>query len=75
MRQILSLSLPQEETKELKKNAKERGFSSVSAYVKYLFELDKDLISEKELLSSVKEARDDYEQGKTIKAKSLIEIL
>lgn len=75
MRQILSLSLPQEETRELKKNAKERGFNSVSAYVKYLFELDKDLISEKELLKSIKESREEYRKGETTKAESLIELL
>ena len=75
MRQILSLSLSQEETKELKKNAKEKGFKSVSAYVKYLFELDKDLISEKELLTSIEDAREEYKQGKTMKAKSLAKII
>ena len=75
MRQIISLSLPQEETKELKKNAKQRGFSSVSAYVKYLFELDKDLILEKELLSSIKDSRKEYERGKALKAESLTELL
>ena len=55
MRQVLSLSLPQQMTKEIKKNAKQRGFASVSGYVKYLFELDKNLISEKELIDSVRE--------------------
>lgn len=75
MRQVLSLSLPPQTTKEIKKNAKERGFASVSGYVKYLFELDKDLISEKELLISVKEARKDYAKGKTVKAKSLTDLL
>ena len=75
MRQIISLSLPQEETKELKKNAKQRGFSSVSAYVKYLFELDKDLILEKELLSSIKDSRKEYEKGTAFQAESLTELL
>ena len=75
MRQVLSLSLPQQTTKEIKRNAKHRGFSSVSSYVKYLFELDKNLISEKELLNSVKEARADYKQGKMIKADSIVNLL
>ena len=75
MRQVLSLSLPEQITKEIKDSSKRRGFSSVSGYVKYLFELDKDLISEKELLSSVKEARAEYKRGKTVKAKSLADLV
>jgi Arc/MetJ-type ribon-helix-helix transcriptional regulator len=75
MRQILSLSLPEQITEEIKKSSKKRGFSSVSSYVKYLFEQDKDLISEKELLDSVDKARKDYKQGKTIKAKSLADLV
>ncbi len=75
MRQILSLSLPENLSEEIKKNAKLRGFDSVSGYIKYLFDLDKDLISDRQLLSSVKEARKEYQQGKTIKAKSLADLL
>jgi Arc/MetJ-type ribon-helix-helix transcriptional regulator len=75
MRQVLSLSLPQETTKEIKKSAKQRGFDSVSGYIKYLFDLDKDLISETELLSSIKSARQEYKEGKAIKAKSLTDLI
>ena len=75
MRQVLSLSLPEQITKEIKVSSKQRGFSSVSGYVKYLFELDKNLISEKELLSSIKEARKEYKQGKIIKARSIADLL
>jgi hypothetical protein len=75
MRQVLSLSLPEQITKEIKISSKRRGFSSVSGYVKYLFELDRNLISEKELLSSVKEARRQYKNGKTVKAKSIADLL
>lgn len=75
MRQVLSLSLPEQVTKELKKNAKQRGFESVSGYVKYLFYLDKDLISEIELLSSVRSARKEYKEGKAVKAKSLAKFI
>ena len=75
MRKVLSLSLPEQITKEIKKSSKQRGFASVSAYIKYLFELDKDLISEQELLSSIKEARQDYQQGKSVKAKSIADLL
>jgi hypothetical protein len=75
MRQVLSLSLPEQITKEIKVCSKQRGFSSVSSYVKYLFNLDRNLISEKELLSSIKEARKEYKQGKTIKASSIADLL
>ena len=75
MRKVLSLSLPLQTTKEIKKSAKQRGFDSVSGYIKYLFELDKDLISETELLSSIKSARKEYKEGKAIKAKSLAELI
>lgn len=75
MRQVLSLSLPEQTTKEIKKNAKQRGFDSVSGYIKYLFELDKNLISEKELLAAVRETRKEYKQGKTVKAKSLADLV
>lgn len=75
MRQVLSLSLPKKTTKEIKKNAKIRGFDSVSGYVKYLFDLDKDLISEKELMNSIKSARDEYKKGKTVKTKSLADLV
>lgn len=75
MRQVLSLSLPQQTTIEIKKSAKQRGFTSVSGYIKYLFDLDQDLISETELLNSIKSARQEYKEGRAIKAKSLIDLV
>ncbi len=75
MRQVLSLSLPLQITKEIKKSATQRGFTSVSGYIKYLFECDKDLISEKELLVDVKQAERDYRNGKCVKANSIAEAL
>ena len=75
MRQVLSLSLPKQTSEELKRSAKQRGFESVSSYVKYLFYLDKDLILETELLSSIKSARKEYKAGGAIKASSLADLL
>lgn len=75
MRQVLSISLPGETVKEIKNRIKVRGFDSVSNYIKFLVEEDDELISEKELLQAVKEARKEYKEGKTIKAKSLAELL
>ncbi len=75
MREILTLSLPQKTKQLIKNRAKNKGFTSVSGYIKYLLSQDDDLISEKELLQSVKQARQDYKQGKTIKAKSIADLL
>ncbi len=75
MRQVLSLSFPEKTTKEVKGLAKRRGFASLSSYIKYLIELDKDLISETELLGSIKEARKEYREGKSVKAKSIAELV
>lgn len=75
MRQVLSLSLPLQITKEIKKSAARRGFASVSSYVKYLFECDKDLISEKELLADARQAARDYKNGKCVRANSITEAL
>lgn len=75
MRKVLSLSLPQQTTKEIKKSAKQKGFDSVSGYIKYLFEADNDVISAKQLLKDVKEAEKDYKAGKCIKANSVAEAL
>jgi len=75
MRQVLSLSLPQHTTKEIKKNAKQKGFVSVSSYIKYLFEADNDVITEEQLLKDVQEAERDYKAGRAIKAGSITEAL
>jgi Arc/MetJ-type ribon-helix-helix transcriptional regulator len=75
MRQILSLSLPQKDSRDIKALSRQRGFNSLSGYIKYLIDLDRELISEKELLKSVNEARKEYKTGKTIKAKSMSELL
>jgi hypothetical protein len=75
MRQVLSLSLSPCAATELKSLAKKRGFASVSGYVQYLLGLEKDLISEKRLLASVRQARKEYKTGRTIKARSLADLL
>lgn len=75
MRQVLSLSLPTTEAHALKTIAKKRGYWSVSAYILNLFEADKNLISETELLKTVKNARQEYRQGKSIKAKSMADLV
>lgn len=75
MREVLSLSLPGATIKLIKNKTVAKGFDSVSAYIKYLLGLDEDLISEQELLASVKQAREEYRAGKTIKADSMADLL
>lgn len=75
MRQVLSLSMPAAEAMHLKRVAKKRGYSSLGSYVKFLFQADRDLISETELLKSVRAARQEYLAGHSVKAKSLADLL
>ena len=75
MRQVLSLSMPTADVRQIKNFAKKRGYSSVSSYVKYLLKVDEDLISETELLKMAREARKEYRAGKSIKAKSLADLV
>ena len=75
MRQVLCLSLPKETTKTVKSLYKKRGFKSVSTYVKYLIELDEELISEDVLLEDIKQARKEYKDGKYVKADSMADFI
>lgn len=75
MRQVLSLSLPDQATKEIKELSKKRGFKSVSGYIKYLVDLDSNLIADTDLLNSVKSARQEYKAGKTITANSMADLV
>jgi hypothetical protein len=74
MREVLTLSLPGNTKNLIKQRAKIRGFASVSEYVKNLFEEDNDLISETELVTTIKEARAEHARGETKELKSLMEI-
>ncbi len=75
MRQVLSMSFPQYFAKEIKKMATKKGFSSVSSYIKQLVEMDKDLISETELLKSIKQAKAEYKAGKSITVNSIADLI
>jgi hypothetical protein len=75
MRQVLSLSFPQQAIKKIKIRTKQRGFPSVSSYLRYLIDLDDNLISDEELLNDVKRADKDYKNDKCIKANSVSEAL
>ncbi|MDD4477197.1 MAG: hypothetical protein PHY40_03505 [Patescibacteria group bacterium] len=75
MRQVVSLSLQSAEARQIKKIAQKRGFGSVSSYVNYLLKADENLISETELLKTVRASRAEYRVGKSIKAKSLADLV
>ncbi|MBI5229918.1 MAG: hypothetical protein HY981_01310 [Candidatus Magasanikbacteria bacterium] len=75
MHQVLSLSLPATEVRQMKHIAGRRGYASVSSYVNFLFQADKELISETELLKAVRSARKEYSRGKSIKARSIADLL
>jgi Arc/MetJ-type ribon-helix-helix transcriptional regulator len=74
MRKVLSISITDTLEKEIKQRTKQRGFSSVSDYIKSLLIVDEDLISEEELLEISKKARKDFKNGNIIKAKSLADL-
>lgn len=75
MRQVLSLSLPATDVRQIKKFAQKRGYQSVSSYMSHLFKADEDLISEMELLKTARAARKEYRTGRSLKAKSLLDLV
>ena len=75
MRQVLSISLPAVTIKSIKSLSKKRGFASVSDYLKRLIDEDKDIISADDLLLIAKEAQKEYEEGRSIKATSMADLL
>lgn len=74
MRSVLSISLPAEKKKEIEERAK-KTHKSTSAYIMYVVELEKKLISEQELVKMAKKAEKDYKSGKTKKLKSLADLI
>ncbi|MFC1616236.1 hypothetical protein ACFL21_03775 [Patescibacteria group bacterium] len=74
MRSVLSISLPQETKKEIEKRAK-KSKKTVSAYIIHVFQIEKSLISEKELSKMAIQAEKDYQAGKTKKLKSIADLM
>jgi len=75
MRQVISLSFTENIAKEVKILSKKRGYLSISKYIQDLVEMDRDIISERELLNSIKQSRQEYKKGKIIAAKSMSELI
>jgi len=74
MRSVLSVSLPEEKKKEIEERAKKAN-KSTSAYIIYVVDLEKQLISEDELVKMAKKAEKDYKTGKTKKLKNLADLM
>lgn len=76
MRVILSISMPEKEKKKIEERARAMG-KTVSGYVLYAvkMEQDSDLISEDELVKSLREAEKEYKTGKMRTVKSLDELM
>lgn len=74
MRSVLSISLPNKDVKEIKIRAQKVG-KTVSAYILSVVRLEKNLISEDELVEWAKEAQKDYKNKKTKVLKSLKDLM
>ncbi len=75
MRQVLSISLPPTEIRAMKQMARKRGYPSVSGFIHALVQNETELISDTELMHTVGEARKEYRLGKSVKAKSMADLL
>ncbi len=76
MRQVLSISLPNDLAKEIRKNVTKRGFGSLSAYFQHLTLADREhLISEAELVETVRQSRKEYKKGQFLVAESLARLI
>ena len=75
MRKILNISLPQPTAKAVRERAKKYGFESISEYVRFLLDMDTDLISAKDLLTISKRADREYASGRIKKLHSLADLL
>lgn len=75
MRAVLNLSVPQKTAETIKSRAKNYGFSSLSEYIRFLLDLDEDLISPEELLKISTRADREYKAGSVKKFKSLADLL
>lgn len=74
MRSILNISLPTEKKEEIIKRAKKAN-KSTSAYILHMFELEKNLISEDELVKIANKAEKDYKEGKTKSLQTLEDLM
>lgn len=67
MRQILNISLPKEMVTSVKREVKERGFSSVSEYVRSLIRKKWD----EDMWRQIQQSEKEIAEGKGVKLRSL----
>ncbi|HBB04202.1 TPA: hypothetical protein DCZ39_04905 [Patescibacteria group bacterium] len=65
MRDVLTISVPAEKLKMIKNIVKKRNFKSVSEYINFSIDQEQKMISEDQVLSSAKQAKKEYQTGKT----------
>lgn len=76
MRTTISISLPEQEAKELRARARRRGYPSVSGFVRYLVkESAGDIISDEEILRRSRNADALHKQGKLPVLRSLEDLM
>ncbi|HAM88324.1 TPA: hypothetical protein DDY55_02350 [Candidatus Falkowbacteria bacterium] len=63
--------MPGQLISKVKERIENRGFKSVSDYIKFLIKEDDDFLTDDEILTAVKEADRDYKLGKLKVLKSL----
>lgn len=74
MREVLSISLSNEDKKKILSRAKKAGLN-VSAYILAVLKEESDMISEDELLLRAKEAEKNYRKGNVKELGSLAELI
>ena len=75
MRTVLSISLPAREVTRVRSLAKKRGYQTTSSYIQHLLKADQEIISEAQLLKDIRQAHKEYRAGKSIKVKSLMDLV
>lgn len=74
MREVLSISLSNEDKKKILSRAKKAGLN-VSAYILAVLKEESDMISEEELLLRAKGAEKNYKKGNVKELGSLAELI
>ncbi|MDP3993684.1 MAG: hypothetical protein U1C57_02445 [Candidatus Doudnabacteria bacterium] len=74
MRAVINFSLPAKTAAEIKKRINKWGFASTSEYIRFLLDLDQDLISTNDLLQMSARADREYKTHKLKKYDSLADL-
>ena len=77
MRSVLTVSLPSQGVHSLQRKVKQRGFASVSEYIRFLVaaDIDEDRVTRDEFMEFARRAERDYVSGKLKSSRSLHDVL